>query len=318
MHELVVRPLEFVNFLAGVFLPVFNTMTWVSKRALKEGLEVPFMESPETLFKAVNASAQFAKTTAISVYAYSSASFTVCDGTGNHSTRCVSDIGSRVLDVITPMSHVRQVVGLLLMWIGTSVCGPLAVPLDVIFAPLMDINFAKGVHNLVNAFLWLFIQIPVVTEARCRLYRVSDGLVMCLPDFEPVFRMLVEGMRRMGAMVDNWMDITLLIVQEVIAPNTAPRCDEIPLSVLDVDGSMIFKDNATLVVGLTETMLAHTDGYSVVYYSTAKSDLRGEVGQNIWPIPVDIHMGIAAVQYGGSDQHDEQGHGTTTSMMGCR
>ena len=180
MHELVVRPLEFVNFLAGVFLPVFNTMTWVSKRALKEGLEVPFMESPETLFKAVNASAQFAKTTAISVYAYSSASFTVCDGTGNHSTRCVSDIGSRVLDVITPMSHVRQ------------------------------------------------------------------------------------------------------------------------------------------VVGLTETMLAHTDGYSVVYYSTAKSDLRGEVGQNIWPIPVDIHMGIAAVQYGGSDQHDEQGHGTTTSMMGCR
>ena len=318
LYDALVGPLEFLNFLAGAMLPVYNTMIWISKRALKEGLIVPIMESPIPLYDATRESALFAKASAVSLYAYSSASFRACGV--NDTTRCVTDVGTRVFDIITPMSHVRKVVAVVLAWIATSVCGPLAAPLDVLLAPVMDINFAKGVHNLVNAVLWMFIQIPIVTEARCRLYEESDGLIMCIPDFEPVFRMLVEGLRRMGAMVDNWMDVTLLIVQEVIAPGTAPRCDSTPLSILDVNGSVLFKSNQTILVGLTETLFATTDGYSVIYYTTAKSSLRGQIGRNLWPIHVDIRMGIAAVQFGNGagEQMDDQGYGKTTSMMGCR
>lgn len=145
---------------------------------------------------------------------------------------------------------------------------------------------------------------------------------MCLPDFEPVFQMLIHGVQDMGRMVDNWMDITLLIVQNVFSPGTVPRCDAVPISTLDVNSDLhklLFGPNNTVVVGLTETMFAATDGYSTIYYSTAKKVVQGEVAPASWPIPVDVRMGIAAVTYGDSgEQADDLGGGTTTSMMGCR
>lgn len=317
LHELLVGPIEVLNVIAGKLLPLWNTFTWISKRTIKEGLEVPIMESPIPLFKAFKETALFAEASGVSLYAYTTASFKIC-GVDDH-PRCVTDIGTRVLDIITPMGHVRQFVAIMLGWIGTSVCGPLAVPLDIIMNPIMDINFAKAVHNLVNAVLWLFIQLPLVTEARCRLFQANEGVIMCLPDFEPVFNMIAEGLRRLGSTIDNWMDVTLLIIQEVLKPGSSPRCEDIPGNISEVVWKGVFGSNETLIIGLTESFFAHTDGYSVIYYSTAKSNVQGEIGLNLWPIPVDIHMGIAAVEYGGSgEQRDDAGHGKTTSMMGCR
>ncbi len=186
IHEWIIWPIEFLNLILGKIIPIYNAFTWISKRALKEGLEVPIMESPEPLMKAFAEAGEFAKDSAISLYAYTSASFHIC-GPNDH-PRCVSDIGTRVLDIITPMSHLRKIVGVVLTWIGASVCGPLATPLDILLNPIMDINFAKGIHNLVNSMLWMFIQLPIITEARCRLYKESDGLIMCIPDFQPVFK----------------------------------------------------------------------------------------------------------------------------------
>lgn len=36
---------------------------------------------------------------------------------------------------------------------------------------------------------------------------------MCLPDFEPVFNTLTSGLRSLGRMLDNWLDVTSIIVQ---------------------------------------------------------------------------------------------------------
>lgn len=105
-------------------------------------------------------------------------------------------------------------------------------------------------------------------------------------------------------------------------PGSSPRCDEVPLSTLDVNDEVhraLFGSNNTIVVGLTETMFASTDGYNVVYYSTAKSVVTSEAAEAAWPIPIDVRMGVAAVVYGdGGEQMDDQAHGKTTSMMGCR
>ena len=120
-------------------------------------------------------------------------------------------------------------------------------------------------------------------------------------------------------MIDNWMDVVLLIIQEMLKPGSAPRCDEIPGNISRLDLTHVFGDNETLMVGLTEASFAQTDGYSVVYYNTATNNFEGEIGVDLWPIPVDIHMGIAAVEYGyAGQQRDDAGHGRTTSMMGCR
>lgn len=123
-------------------------------------------------------------------------------------------------------------------------------------------------------------------------------------------------------MVDNWMDITMLIVQEIFLPGSSPRCADVPLSTIDVNDEVhkeLFGTNNVVIVGLTETMFAATDGNNTIYYSTAKQVVQAEVAPGAWPIPVDVRMGIAAVVYGDSgEQADDQGAGATTSMMGCR
>ena len=124
-------------------------------------------------------------------------------------------------------------------------------------------------------------------------------------------------------MFDNFLDVVSLVVQEAIYPGTAPRCDDPSVSTLDLDDvvhKLLYGTNNTVVVGLTETMFASTDGYNVVYYSTAKRVVRSQVAPGAWPIPVDVRMGIAAVRYGfnSGEEADDTGHGQTTSMMGCR
>lgn len=105
-------------------------------------------------------------------------------------------------------------------------------------------------------------------------------------------------------------------------PGSAPRCELAPTSTLDVNDNihkLLFGSNTSIVVGLTETMFASTDGYSVLYYSTAKQVVSSQVAQAVWPIPVDVRMGIAAVSYGNSGEEGDDGaHGKSTSMMGCR
>jgi hypothetical protein len=122
-------------------------------------------------------------------------------------------------------------------------------------------------------------------------------------------------------MIDNWADVTLLVIQEIVLPGTSPKCADSPSSTLDIGMEQrdFFGSNTTVVVGLTETMFALTDGWSVIYYSTAKSSVQSEVAYNSWSIPIDVRMGVAAVQYGdGNEQRDDTSHGKTTSMMGCR
>ena len=326
LHEMLIGPLEVLNLLFKTVLPLYNGVVWIGKRMITETIKIPMLRGAQYFMQALTETGLFSKTVVESVAAYALATFRTCGNGGIEapieSLRCVSDVGVRTLDLMTPLSHVRQVVGILLMWMGREVCGPLAAPLDIITAPLMDINFAKGVQNLGNGVLWTFLQIPIVTEARCRMYSATEGVVMCLPDFEPVFRQIVQGVQDMGRVVDNWMDITMLIVQEIFLPGSSPRCADVPLSTIDVNDEVhkeLFGPNNTVIVGLTETMFAATDGYSTVYYSTAKQVVQAEVAPGAWPIPVDVRMGIAAVVYGDSgEQADDQGAGATTAMMGCR
>ena len=328
LHEILVGPIEVLNLLFKTVLPLYNGVVWIFKRLFVEAVKIPMLSGARYFLQALTETALFTKTLVESSASYAITTFRVCGvnivtaTTNVEDLRCVSDIGARTIDLITPLSHVRQVVGILLMWLGREVCGPLATPLDIITAPLMDINFAKGVHNLVNGVLWMFLQLPILTEARCRMYSSTEGVVMCLPDFEPVFRLVIQGIQDMGRMLDNWMDITMLIAQEVFSPGSAPRCADVPLSTIDVNDvahKAMFGPNNTVIVGLTETMFAATDGYSTIYYSTAKQVVQQELAPFSWPIPVDVRMGIAAVVYGNSgEQADDQGAGATTSMMGCR
>lgn len=179
VHAIIILPLELLNALVGALIPIYNTLVWVVTRMIKEGVVVPLLKAPEVVVRSFGAAALFARSSGVSVSQFAISTFRAC----NTST-CVTDVGTRTLDVITPMSHVRDFVALWTDWVGSEVCGPIAAPMDIATAPIMDINTAKAVHNLVNAALWLVLEMPIVTEARCG-WAWGSGLCLnpnrCIP-----------------------------------------------------------------------------------------------------------------------------------------
>jgi hypothetical protein len=183
LRSTLIVPFEAINLFLGALLPIYNTFAWIIAKSFSEGILMPFLRSPDSLLKVVTSTKDLTFTATQSITSYSIATFAVCNN-----TICMSDIGTRTIDLITPMGHFRDIVAILIAFIGKEICGSLAVPLDILTAPILDINFAKAFHNIINAILWTVLQIPILTEARCRLFSATDGVVMCLPDFGPTFR----------------------------------------------------------------------------------------------------------------------------------
>lgn len=173
-----------------------------------------------------------------------------------------------MLDLLSPMASIRQVVVWVAMWLR-GMCVVVAPAIDIITYPFMDINFAEGVHFIGNSFLYLTFHVPAMTFDRCLAYK-NEGAVMCIPDFEPVFAMLTAGIRSMGLCVDNWLDVMVLIVEAALG-RPGPACTSLPDLLKDFDFKRnLFGTNATVIVGMTELMFARTDGWGVQYFSLDK------------------------------------------------
>jgi hypothetical protein len=114
------------------------------------------------------------------------------------------------MDFITPMLDVRSI-ALGARGFARGMCAGATGPLDVLLYPLLDINTAKAVHNLLNALLYTLIQVPSVTVQRCA--NNNRDLVMCLPDFEPPMNMAIAGLRSLGQALDNWANVASVVVQ---------------------------------------------------------------------------------------------------------
>ena len=136
------------------------------------------------------------------------------------------DLTDRTLDLVTPMADVRNtIVGL--FGIAESVCSPFRPVSNILVYPLLDLNLAKGLHNLLNAVLYLVVQVPEVTYIRCKRHG-SAGYLMCTPDLEPVFAFLVQGLRDIGIMLDNWLEVIFVVVQGVFGVSTS-SCEGVQL-----------------------------------------------------------------------------------------
>jgi hypothetical protein len=99
-------------------------------------------------------------------------------------------MGNRIFNFVTPMKDIRSIAAYFLA-IVIRACGNAAGIADIAFFPLLDINFAKGVHNILNALMYTVLQLPSVTVQRC--LNNNKDIIMCLPDFDPPINMLVAG-----------------------------------------------------------------------------------------------------------------------------
>jgi hypothetical protein len=121
----------------------------------------------------------------------------------------------------------------------------------------------------------------------------------------------------MGIMVDNWLDVSSIIVLKTFGLDPGAECEyQAALLTPAAYSRDIFGNNRTTVVGLTPGLYAVTDGVNAQYFNHYDG-VNSIVSPNIWPIPIDVRFGVAAVTFS-TEQRDESTGDTTTTMLGCR
>lgn len=303
----------------SLWLPIYNALVYIPLKILTTVI-IPGLEfDPGAFLSFLGALGDFLRHLIESFSGYLT-TFSACAPVANTTltdTSCFEP-GLRMLDLVTPMGDVRMMVGHAVTIVGIN-CELLAAPIDLLMYPLMDINLAKAVHNLVNSVLLGVLQVPLITYERCRYSAESTtslGVLMCVPDFEPVWNTFSSGVRFLGRVLDNWVNIAALILEETVTGD-APTCAAPPLGTdIAAPDPGLFEGRETAVVGLTPGMYAITDGVST-QYTVYWSAVQRLVVSHSWPIAIDVSHGVAAVRYSEASAVDDSGH-ATTSMLGCR
>lgn len=310
---LFITPLRVFGMLFSSVVPLWNAFFHITS-SLTYKIFIKAAVRDLALFQELGEGlAGFVRASALSLADYL-VSLTDFQCTDPPTSACYS-VSNSVLDLITPMSHARTV-SASLSSVLRSMCGSLSGPIDILLYPFLDINLAKGLHNAVNGLLYPVMQMPRITSRRCK--DSGGDLVMCLPDMEPGLNLVVTGMRNIGQLLDNWLDVGSIIVQSSIGLDPGLKCDSMPLSITPLNRSMdLFGANETVVVGLTEGLYAITDGYGAQYFSHYHS-VSSSLAPGSWHFPIEPSFGVASVRYLASgDSSDELGEPRTT-MLGCR
>lgn len=313
MYQVLFFPLQIGNIIFMSVVPVANGIVWFLQLLLHNVLFKSVRDNVDQFVLAGKAFADLVKHLVVQLPPYLTTLSTPC-------SKPVSDlcydpaVGNRTLDLITPMADARSMAASILT-IFINVCGNGAGIADIVLYPLLDINLAKAVHNIVNAILFTIFQVPSITAHRC--VNNNKDLIMCLPDFEPPFNMLVAGTRNLGVMVDNWFDVASIIVVKTFGIDPRAECEQQARLLSPASYSRdIFGTNRTIVVGLTPGLYAVTDGTHIQYFNHYDG-VDSMVTPNAWPIPIDVRYGVAAVTYR-TEQRDGSTGDTSTTMMGCR
>lgn len=308
---LVIWPMRILNFLAHALVPLWNAVMWMWKKVPNQLLAQIITRDLGTLVASLEAVAAFAQASAVSIVAWVG-SFVCCDNGLLCNPRCY-EAGERVLDLMGPMAALRKFVAYSAVWIK-GMCNSLSGPLDFITYPFMDINLAKGVHLLINSLLYTLTHLSAVTTQRC-LDLGSVSSVMCIPDVEPVFQMMCAGLRAMGAFLDNWADVGVLIVEASLGRPT-PACTSLPNLLGDRSfETTFFGGNATVIAGMTSSLFARTDGWGVQYFSMVR-DWQTMLHPGAFPFQMDVSLGVAAVAHI-SDLHHAPDGDDTMALLGC-
>jgi hypothetical protein len=292
LNALIVIPLQLIDILFSAIVPIYNYFVWISVQFfgnifLKTALD------DIVYYKDIGfAIASLCTNLVLSFTTYIDTLMSACQ---TPVTDICYDAGPRTFDLITPMKDLRSI-SISLSTILFRNCASIGSVASILLYPWIDINFAKGIHNIVNSILFTVFQVPVVTFLRCA--NNNKDLVMCLPDFEPSFDMMSAGLRNFGMLLDNWIDISSVLLQDSVGIDTSStNCEQVSLALTAVNySSVLFGKNETVIVGLTDGLYGVTDGVHVQYFNHYNT-IESVTVSNAWPIQIDVGMGVAAVTY---------------------
>ena len=344
IHTYLFVPMQFLSVFVKAVVPIYNGVVYILTYLVTHGL-LPLMWDQASAFGEISLGVlNLAKATAVSMKSYVEVS--TCAASNDCKLTSSTD-----LDLLTPMESVRAVT-LAGVSLFDNVCGLLGVHAQLLAYPLLDPRFATAAHNLVNAALHLFVQIPIATARRSREASLGSGLSVLrnTPDFEPFWTRLAGAMRDLGDGVDNWLafGVSLAMSDTGLGEDLtdlgdgAPRrrlmsttsgvggtCTDSAWMRLGENGTGLPSTGAehvlnsgaltgaTAVVGLTDGLMAVSNGTVATFYSHASNVTVSAA----WPIPVDVTFGLAAVTHadaGSAETLDLSTHARVSSRAGSR
>lgn len=242
--------------------------------------------------------------------------------------QCIGNVNYFYLDMMTPGIYSRQIV-LTITELVQSNCGPIAAMAHILLYPAVDYNFYKALHCGVNTIMNFFVALPLQTYWRCQyaqkaanenLYTALEKKVMCVPDFETQYAVSVGMLHSLGRLLDNWLNVAWFLgKQSIVGPDSTVACKsshQIKQSFDRSQSVFVVPQSQLKVVGISEQTFAITDGYSTEYHTT-RADESSEFAIGNWPFPVNVRLGIAAVQ--ANEETELKLDGTSrTGLLGCR
>jgi len=233
-----------------------------------------------------------------------------------YDVNCFANPAFLTVDVMTTGVYTRRVFGSV-REVLEDTCSVSAALVNLMLYPLLDFNLYKAVHCFVNSALSV-VNGVVATASRCKYLQATgasavDAAVGCTPDFLPMVLLWVEMARSVGSLVDNWLNTAAIVVLEAITGKDA-GCGAYGIESTVAEAIQVFESDAARVrvVGLTEKTVAVTDGVHALY----RSDSTQAWGSFVWPMPVSVLNGIAAVQANLASEGDDADE-LRSGLLGC-
>ena len=224
---------------------------------------------------------------------------------------CVANPAFLSLDLMTPGVYMRRV-AFGVQTIMQETCAVTALLTNVAMLPLLDFNLYKTVHCVVNIPLQGVVSLVLGTLRRCEMLKARKATAVevavgCTPDWLPLASLVAEALRSLGRLVDNWLNGAAALALEALAGQSA-ACDTWDIGAGVAEASAVFgqPQHRVRVVGLTEGMVAVTDGESAMF----RRGLRRAWASFVWPFPVRVTNGVAAVTASLADEE-------RTGLLGC-
>jgi len=205
--------------------------------------------------------------------------------------------------------------------LSVSLCPMLSSITALALYPFYDSHMGALVQNILNFGLGFFYTAQV-THSRCRAaMSLSLSTTLCAPDLFPMFRYVDRMLIEIGGLVDNWLNIAHMMLLSFFMtrdPGVMDKCSTSGGYTMSfVSNDEIFAGRPTRILSTTNVMMVMTDGINAVYMNKfTKSEPIRSI--QAFRMPVDIALGIAAIDFSGTLLESDVNGDTKTGVLGCR
>jgi hypothetical protein len=224
------------------------------------------------------------------------------------------DPSRRALKLGPAFDKLRGASGHFLIGIGAS-CEALGLIANVTLFPATDPVFWSAIESFINGILFATVGAPSSAIQRCKLAGgFTTRPAMCTPDFGPAFKLLADASRKLGTAITHWLDVGYLFIFNQQDIKTTCSYDADLLAIWqDTVTNRVLGANFTVLIRMSQTTFAISDGNSVVYIKDKGGQVTRTYSPLAWPTPVNPTYGIVRVLLPGGVDVQDGGVG----LMGC-